>query len=49
MAKMTKAQAKKALLAIDNKVFKLFHAGHITSGQLLGITGYTEKCLKRFR
>ena len=49
MAKYTKSQAKKALRTIDDKVFKLYNSGHISSGCLLGITGYTEKAMKKLK
>jgi len=49
MAKQTKAQAKRAIKAIETKVFKLYENGHINATHFLGITGYTEKCLKRLQ
>jgi hypothetical protein len=49
MAKQTKAQAKRALKAIETKAFKLYECGHITATHFLKLTDLTEKCLKRLK
>ena len=49
MAKMTKAQAKRALQSIGQKAFKLTESGYIRTADLVAFAKITETCLKRMK
>jgi len=49
MAKMTKAQAKRALQTIAKKAFKLTESGYIRTSDLMAFAKITETCLKRMK
>ena len=47
MAKMTKAQGRRAYQAIGKKAFKLFEAGFISESDMLALAKISRKNLKR--